>query len=132
MLAINGPARNMNTGGLAPSTHSLISHFTNHGAGTPPTSSLSPTRNHSPSRQADSDFLNGSGRLTTWVSGSNVGGWRSPSANDSATGPSASRAASESISRTDSPSKSPNASSASTSSKPSASNRLNSRSRTLL
>src|ERR1700753_1395470 len=94
MFAINGPAKNMNTGGLAPSTNSLIAHCTIDGAGTPPTSSLSPTRNHSPSRHALSDFLNGSGRLTTWVSGSNVGGCRSPAANDSGTGASAHRAGS--------------------------------------
>src|ERR1700739_1420036 len=93
MFAINGPAKNMNTGGLAPSTNSLIAHCTIDGAGTPPTSSLSPTRNHSPSRHALSDFLNGSGRLTTWVSGSEVGGRGAPSAHDSGTGASANRAA---------------------------------------
>ena len=48
---------------------------------------------------ARTDFLNGSGSVTEWVLGSNVGGLRSLSANDSAIGPSASRAISPSISR---------------------------------
>ena len=55
-----------------------------------------------PSRRrctARTDFLNGSGSVTEWVLGSKTGGLRSPSANDSAIGPSASRAISPSISR---------------------------------
>ena len=65
MFAINGPAKYMKAAGLAPSTNSLMAHGTIAGAGTPPTSSSSPTRNHSPSRHARSDFLNGSGSVTT-------------------------------------------------------------------
>ena len=55
------PARYMNAAGLAPRTNSLIAQATMFGAGTPPTSSSSPMRNHSPSCQARTDFLNGSG-----------------------------------------------------------------------
>ena len=91
----------MKAAGWAPRANSLIAHATIEGAGTPPISSDSPMRNHSPCCHARNDFLNGSGSVTAWVSGSNVGGWRSVSANDSASGPSASRAASPSISRTD-------------------------------
>ena len=47
---------------------------------------------------ARTDFLNDSGSVTECVLGSNTGGLRSPSANDSAIGPSASRAISPSIS----------------------------------
>ena len=84
------------------------------GAGTPPTASSRPIRNHSPRTHARTDSVNGSGRVTEWVAGSKVGGWRSDSANDSATGPSAKRAASLSISRTVSTSRSPNSPLAST------------------
>ena len=48
---------------------------------------------------ARTDFLNDSGSVTVCVLGSNTGGLRSASANDSAIGPSASRAISPSISR---------------------------------
>ena len=89
-----GPARYMNAAGCAPRTNSLIAHATIDGAGTPPTSSGRPMRNHSPCCHARNDFLNGSGRVTAWVSGSNVGGLRSLSAKDSASGPSACCAAS--------------------------------------
>ncbi len=78
------------------------------------------------------DFLNDSGSVTEWVFGSNTGGLRSPSTNDSAIGPSASRLISVSISRAVSTSRSlyspwPNALST-----PNTSNRLNTWSRTLL
>ena len=77
--------------------NSLIAQATMAGAGTPPISSASPMRNHSPCCQVRNDFLNGSGSVTACVSGSNVGGLRSASANDSASGPSASFDASSSI-----------------------------------
>ena len=64
----------MNAAGWAPSGNSLIAQATIAGAGTPPTFSSSPIRNHSPCCQARNDFLNDSGRLTACVVGSNVGG----------------------------------------------------------
>ena len=59
----------MNAAGWAPSANSLIAHATIAGAGTPPMSSSSPMRNHSPCCQARTDFLNDSGRVTVCVVG---------------------------------------------------------------
>ena len=44
------------------------------GAGTPPTASASPMRNHSACCQARKDCLKDSGSVTVCVSGSKVGG----------------------------------------------------------
>ncbi|SHW37935.1 Uncharacterised protein [Mycobacteroides abscessus subsp. abscessus] len=59
------------------------------GTGVPPSSSWSPTRSQPASVMALTDFLKASGMATEWVSGSKTGGLRSPSANESASGPSA-------------------------------------------
>ena len=58
-----------------------------------------PILSQPPSSSARTDFLNDSGSVTVCVLGSNTGGLRSASANDSAIGPSASLAISPSISR---------------------------------
>ena len=78
---------------------SIRAHCSARGIGMPPSSSARPTLSQPPSSSARIDFLKASGSVTVWVSGSNTGGLRSPSANDSAIGPSASRAISASISR---------------------------------
>lgn len=59
------------------------------GAGTPPVTSFSATRGQPASIQTRTDSLKASGSVTSCVCGSKVGGLRSPSANGSASGPSA-------------------------------------------
>ena len=93
------PSRTCTTAGLAPRMCSIRAHCSAVGIGMPPSSSSRPILSQPPSRMARTDFLNDSGSVTECVLGSNTGGLRSPSANDSAIGPSASRAISPSISR---------------------------------
>ena len=89
----------MHTAGLAPRMCSLSAHMSALGIGMPPSSSSMPTLSQPASSSARTDFLNDSGSVTEWVLGSKTGGLRSASANDSASGPSASRAISPSMSR---------------------------------
>ncbi|AMC62049.1 Uncharacterised protein [Mycobacterium tuberculosis] len=91
-----------------------------------------PTLSQPASSIALTDFLNDSGSITEWVFGSKTGGLRSPSTNDSATGPSASRLTSASMSRAVSTSTSLNSPWPKALSTPSTSNRLKTWSRTLL
>ena len=132
MLAKPAPPPYIHTAGLAPRMCSCSAHMSALGAGTPPSSSSRPTRSQPPSSMARTDFLNGSGSVTENVLGSKVGGLRSLSANDSAIGPSASRAISPSISLAVSASRSAYSPSPSALSRPNTSNRLNTWSRTLL
>ena len=85
-----------------------------------------PTLSQWPSTSARTDFLNDSGKVTECVLGSKVGGLRSDSMNESAIGPSASRAISASMSRAVSPSRSLYSPWPSALSMPNTSNRLNS------
>ena len=87
MLAKPAPPPYIHTAGLAPSTCSCSDHTIALGIGMPPSSSSMPTLSQPPSMSARTDFLNGSGSVTECVSGSNIGGLRSASANDSATAP---------------------------------------------
>jgi hypothetical protein len=126
------PPAYIQTAGLAPRMCSLSAHSSALGAGTPPRSSSRPTLSQPPSMVTRTDFLKDSGSLTVWVAGSNTGGLRSPSANDSAIGPSASRTISLSISRAVSASRSLYSPWPSALSTPKTSKRLNTWSRTLL
>ena len=99
MLAKPAPPAYIHTAGLAPSRCSCSAQTIALGIGMPPSSSSMPTLSQPPSMTARTDFLNDSGSATECVSGSNTGGLRSASTNDSATGPSASRLISASISR---------------------------------
>src|SRR6476619_6032355 len=63
MSAMNGPARDMNAAGWAPSASSLIAHASIDGADTPPTFSSRPIRHHSPCRHTRTDVLNDSGMV---------------------------------------------------------------------
>ncbi len=133
MISANsGPDRYMKIDGLAPTRNSLIAHVTSRGAATPPTSGSTPTRPQPASCHARTDATYSGGNVTSCVAGSNVGGFRSATENDAATGPSASAAASRSIVRTVSPSSSVRSSASRISSRPNRSNRTNSRSRGLL
>ena len=132
MLANPAPPAYIQTAGLAPRMCSCSAHSSALGIGMPPRASSRPTLSQPASWTARTDFLNDSGSVTECVSGSKTGGLRSPSTNDSATGPSASRLISVSISWAVSTSRSlyspwPNALST-----PNTSNRLNTWSRTLL
>jgi hypothetical protein len=126
------PIAYMYAAGFAPRTCSTRAHCSARGTGIPPSSSETPILSQPPSIRARIDFLKDSGSFTEWVLGSNTGGLRSESANDSAIGPSASRAISPSISVAVSASRSAYAPSPSALSTPSTSNRLNTWSRTLL
>ena len=132
MFANPAPPAYIHTAGLAPRMCSCSAHISALGIGMPPSSSSRPTRSQPASCTARTDFLNDSGSVTERVFGSKVGGLRSESANDSAIGPSASRAISVSISRAVSASRSLYSPSPSALSTPSTSNRLNTWSRTLL
>ena len=106
--AIAGPRAHQNAAdGFALNSNSLIAHVSGAGAATPPTSSARPMRHHSASLTACTDFANSGGTEMVCLCGSNTGGLRSASANDSATGPSASLATSSSMVRTVSLSRSP-------------------------
>ena len=118
--------------GLAPRICSATAHTTVRGATWPPSSGLVSRRQNSACCSAWKERLIDSGRVTEWVSGSNTGGFRSPSANDSPTGPSAKRATSAMMPRAVSSSISVNGGVPRSASVPSTSNRLNSMSRTLL
>ena len=126
------PIAYMYAAGLAPRMCSIRAHFSAEGIGIPPSSSSRPILSQPPSSRARTDFLKDSGIATEWVLGSNTGGLRSASANDSAIGPSASRAISPSISVAVSASRSAYAPCPSALSTPNTSNRLNTWSRTLL
>jgi len=81
----------IHTAGLAPRISSATDQARERGTTVPPSSGGSSSRYHSASMNASKDFLNAAGTVTEWVAGSNTGGLRSASANDSATGPTASR-----------------------------------------
>ncbi len=82
-----GPAAYMKAAGCAPSIISLTAHRRLRGESVPPISSAMPMDQYPASHQARKAFLNGSGRVTEWVSGSKTGGLRSASAKPSAAGP---------------------------------------------
>ena len=132
MLANPAPPAYIHTAGLAPRMCSCSAHISDLGIGTPPSSSWMPTLSQPASSTARTDFLNDFGSVTEKVFGSKTGGLRSESANDSAIGPSASRAISLSISRAVSTSRSLYSPSPNALSTPRTSNRLNTWSRTLL
>ena len=73
------------TAGLAPRISSATDQASVRGTLVPPSSAGSSSRNHSASTKAWYDRLNPSGIRTECVAGSNTGGCRSASANDSAT-----------------------------------------------
>ena len=127
-----GPLQYIHSAGLAPRMKLAIPHCSDRGAAVPPSSGDTDSRHHSASISARYDFLKDSGRVTAPVAGSNTGGLRSPSVNDSATGPSASLLTSASMSRAVSSSISANGPVPRTSWRPSSSKRLNSMSRRLL
>ena len=127
-----GPLQYIHRAGWAPRMKLAIPHWSERGAGVPPSSGDTERRHHSASISARYDFLKDSGRVTAPVAGSNTGGLRSPSANDSPTGPSASLLTSASMSRAVSSSISANGPVPRTSWRPSSSKRLNSMSRRLL
>ena len=126
MFANPAPPPYIHTAGLAPRMCSCSAHSSALGIGMPPSSSSRPTLSQPPSVTARTDFLNDSGKVTEWVLGSKTGGLRSPSTNESAIGPSASRAISASISRAVSASRSLYSPWPSALSTPNTSNRLNS------
>ena len=132
MFANPAPPPYIHTAGLAPRTCSCSDHRSALGAGTPPIASSRPTLSQPASIMARTESLNDSGNSTEYVFGSKVGGLRSPSTNDSAMGPPASRAISANISRAVSASSSLYLPWPSALSTPNTSNRLNSWSRTLL
>ncbi len=107
-------------------------HWSDLGTTVPPSSGGTDSRHHSASISARYDLLKDSGIVTSPVAGSKTGGLRSLSANESATGPSASLLTSASMSRAVSSSTSANGPVPRTSWRPSTSNRLNSMSRRLL
>ena len=84
----------MCSAGFAPSTCSATAQTIVRGTIVPPSSGSVSMRHHSAPCSACQDFLNDSGSVTECVAGSNTGGLRSASANDAASGPSASFAAS--------------------------------------
>ena len=86
-----GPPEYIQTAGLAPRISSATAQARERGAPVPPSPGGRSRRNHSASMNAAKDFLNPSGMRTEPVCGSNTGGCRSASANDSAIGPVASR-----------------------------------------
>ena len=90
-LANPAPPAYIHTAGLAPSRCSCSAHSSALGIGMPPSASSRPTLSQPASMTARTDFLKDSGSVTECVSGSKTGGLRSPSTNESATGPSASR-----------------------------------------
>ena len=130
--AIEAPLAYIQIAGLAPRISSATAQCSDRGAWVPPSSAGSSRRNHSASMNAWKDFLNASGMRTDEVAGSNTGGLRSASANESAIGPVASRSTSARIPRAVSSSTSGKYSEPSTSWRRSTSNRLNSMSRRLL
>ena len=116
--------------GFAQAIISLIAHMTGAGAGVPPISSAIPIRHQPESLTAATLRRIASDTVIVCSAGMNRGGFRSPSTNDSAIGPSDSRATSPRMSRTVAASRSPYAPESSTASRPRTSNKLNSRSRT--
>src|ERR1700742_4249426 len=126
------PPAYIHTAGLAPSRCSCSAHSSALGNGVPPRASSIPTLSHPASWTARTDFWNDSGNVTECVAGSKTGGLRSPSTNEAATGPSASRLISFSISWAVSASTSPYSPWPNAWSTPNTSNRLNTWSRTLL
>ena len=86
-----GPPEYIQTAGLAPRMSSATAQARVRGAPVPPSSAGRSRRNHSASMNALNDFLKLAGMVTSPVAGSNTGGLRSASANESASGPLASR-----------------------------------------
>lgn len=93
--------------GFAQAIISLTAQVTGDGAGTPPITSDIPIRHHPASLNAATDRRTESGTLIVCSTGTNRGGLRSASTNESAIGPSDNRATSPRISRTVAESRSP-------------------------
>jgi hypothetical protein len=127
-----GPFVYIQAAGFAPRMNSATAHASDLGTTVPPSSGGTLSRHHSPSIRARNDLRNDSGSVTVPVAGSKIGGLRSASAKDSATGPIASRLISASMSRAVSVSTSANGPVPRSSWRPSTSKRLNSMSLRLL
>ena len=93
--------------GFAQTIISLTAQVTGAGAGTPPITSDIPSRHHPASLNAATAGRTESGTVIVCSPGTNRGGLRSASTNESAIGPSDRRATSRRISRTVAVSRSP-------------------------
>ena len=103
---MTGPRLKKFAEGLAQMIISLTAQASGGGAGMPPISSARPNRHQPASLIACTVLTNSSGTLIVCSAGSKTGGLWSAKAKDSATGPSARRAASARIVRTVSASRS--------------------------